>query len=163
MFYSSGGPIDWTSKLNGARTLSVTGAEIAACVEGARNALWMRGFLKELGHEQKNATVIHVDNDGAIRTSNNAVNHARNKHMEEQQWFLREHTELMSIVLKYIPTEENTADLLTKPLSSAAFDRLMLIMFTDYSEIQTNNQKRKRRQSINEQTQASAIESGTQQ
>ena len=108
----------------------------------------MRGFLKELMHEQKSATVIHVDHDGPTRTSNTAANHASNKHMEEQQWFLREHTEKMSIVLKYIPTEENTADLLTKALPAASFDRLMLIMYPDYKEYRTNDGKRKALQQL---------------
>ena len=63
--------------------------------------------------------------------------------MEEQQWFLREHTDGMSIVLKYIPTEENTADILTKSLPAAAFDKLMGIMFPDYKDLKTNQQKRR--------------------
>ena len=32
----------------------------------------------------------------------------------------------MNVVLKYLPTEENTADLLTKALGATQFDRLML-------------------------------------
>ena len=74
-------------------------------------------------------TLLHVDNDGAICVSNNAVNHARNKHLEEQTWFLREHTDKRNIVLQHIPTEENIADLLTKAVSIPVYNKLMPLLF----------------------------------
>ena len=47
LFLASGGPIDWVSRLYPSRTLSVTGAEIAAATEGAvRIALTIGRFQR---------------------------------------------------------------------------------------------------------------------
>ena len=87
------------------------------------------GLYEFLGAKQSGPTLIHVDNDGTICVSNNAVNHARNKHLEEQTWFLREHVDKRNVLLQYVRTVDNIADLMTKPVDIATYLHLMGLMY----------------------------------
>ena len=98
----------------------------------------MRGLFNTLDQAQTGPTLIHVDNDGAICVSNNAVNHARNKHLEEQTWFLREHTDAHTTVLQHVSTKENVDDLMTKPVPYHIYQHLMpkLVAPADCNKVQ---------------------------
>ena len=106
----------------------------------------MRGIYKTLDQPQAGPTLLHVDNDGAICVSNNAVNHARNKHLEEQTWFLREHTDARNIVLQHVPTKENVADLMTKSVPYAIYEYLMPKLFSSSDYDKTVQDRERNRQ-----------------
>ena len=46
----------------------------------------------------------------------------RSKHMEMRYHYLRDMVQRRAISLRYIPTDEQTADVLTKPLSKTKFE-----------------------------------------
>ena len=48
--------------------------------------------------------------------------HDRSKHMEMRYHYLRDMVQRRAISLRYIPTDEQTADVLTKPLSKTKFE-----------------------------------------
>jgi hypothetical protein len=52
MFTLSGGPICWKSTLQSIVAISTTEAEYMAVVEVAKEALWLKGSVKELGLNQ---------------------------------------------------------------------------------------------------------------
>ena len=66
--------------------------------------------------------VIHCDNQSCIKISENPVFHDRSKHMEMRYHYLRDMVQRRAISLRYIPTDEQTADVLTKPLSKTKFE-----------------------------------------
>jgi hypothetical protein len=43
--------------------------------------------------------------------------HGRTKHMERRHFFIRENVEEGRINVKYVPTQDQVADVMTKPLS----------------------------------------------
>ena len=49
VFILSGGPICWKSTLQSIVAMSTTKAEYMAVVEAAKEALWLKGLVKELG------------------------------------------------------------------------------------------------------------------
>ena len=69
--------------------------------------------------------VIYTDSESAIKLSRNAEFHARTKHMDIQCHWIREVIDRGLIELKYIPSRDNLADLLTKPLPRAKLDPLL--------------------------------------
>ena len=75
------------------------------------------------------ATVLCCDNQSAIAIASDDVHHQRTKHIDIRHHFIREHIKAGAVALQWVPTEEQEADLLTKPLGKAAFvklrDRLM--------------------------------------
>lgn len=68
-----------------------------------------------------NATIIYCDNQGAIALAKNPESHACSKHIDIQWHYQREKVADGSIVLKYVPTSEQIADGLTKPLTKEKF------------------------------------------
>jgi hypothetical protein len=47
--------------------------------------------------------------------------HERSKHIEIKYYFIRDKFQEGEVKLEYIPTDEQTADILTKPLSRIKF------------------------------------------
>ena len=64
---------------------------------------------------------IHCDNSSAIDISRNPVLHSRTKHIEVRHHFLRDNVSKGLIKLLFIPTENQIADIFTKPLGEERF------------------------------------------
>jgi hypothetical protein len=67
---------------------------------------------------------IFVDNMSAISIAKNPVLHSRTKHIDIRFHFLRDNHERGHIDLIHVPSERQTADILTKPLEQDTFARL---------------------------------------
>ena len=60
---------------------------------------------------------IHVDNVGAIRLSNNRITGDRTKHIDIRTAFVKEYQEDGKIIIKFVKSEDNEADIFTKNTS----------------------------------------------
>ena len=89
-----------------------------------RGYFGLRGLLGSLHCEQKEPTVIGVDNQGAIAMSNNYVSNSKTKHIERRHLKIRELVQDMIVRPEFIPTDLNVADILTKPLARPRFEEL---------------------------------------
>ena len=67
---------------------------------------------------------IFVDNLSAVSIAKNPVLHSRTKHIDIRFHFLRANHERGHIDLIHVPTERQTADILTKPLEQDTFAHL---------------------------------------
>ena len=67
---------------------------------------------------------IFCDNTSAINISKNPVQHSTTKHIDIRHHFIRELVENKTLVLEYIETEKQLADIFTKALDSVRFDSL---------------------------------------
>ena len=100
-----------------------------ALAEATKELKWMRQFLMELGQGPgKEATVLCTDNQGAIALAKNPVSHAKSKHIDIRHHFIRDAVMDKIIWLQYIPTEEMTADSLTKALSRQKHEKCAIGM-----------------------------------
>ena len=103
-------------------TLSTTEAEYVELGGGVKEALFVEGVLSFIIPSiSENCIKIFVDNDGAISLANNPLNSARAKHIDVRSHFVREITRSKTILVEYVPTEEQRADILTKALTGAIF------------------------------------------
>ena len=118
VFMLNGGCVSWSSKLQPTVALSSAEAEYMAACAGVQEAIYLRRLLNDLGYKQDQATVIYEDNQGCIALSENPVLHKRTKHIDIRYHFTRERVESGEIALRYVATEHQLADLLTKALSS---------------------------------------------
>lgn len=118
VFMLGGGSISWASKLQPTVALSSTEAEYMAACAAVQEAIYMRRLLGDLKCEQVQPTIIWEDNQGCIAMSKNPIHHKRTKHIDIRYHFTREKVESGEIDLKYVSTEHQLADLLTKPLLS---------------------------------------------
>ena len=115
----AGGVVTWSSKKQPTTALSSMEAEYMALASAAREALWLRSMLTELGSPSSLPTHISVDNDGTISFAENSGFHARSKHIDVRHHFVRERIASHEVSVSYCPTSENTADLFTKALDKS--------------------------------------------
>jgi hypothetical protein len=64
------------------------------------------------------------DNESAVKIANNPVQHSHTKHIDIRHHFLRDHISKGDIVLCGVRSEEQLADIFTKPLDENTFCRL---------------------------------------
>ena len=116
IFTLNRGPISWTSKRQLTVALSTTEAEYMAMCQAAREAIWLRQLLTELGLHQESVQV-YADNKGAIALGKNPEFHKRSKHIDVQYHYVREQVQSGRISTPYLPTNQMVADGLTKAVS----------------------------------------------
>eukprot|EP00253_Pinus_taeda_P014259 PITA_14259 len=124
VFNMGSGAISWASKKQSIVALSTAEAEYVAATAAACQAVWMRRMLRILGQEQAKATVIFCDNSSVIALSKNSVFHKRTKHIDTRFHYIRELVNNGEIVLEHCRTQEQVADILTKPLDQKSFEFL---------------------------------------
>jgi Reverse transcriptase (RNA-dependent DNA polymerase) len=116
--------ISWSSKRQPTVALSTCEAEYVGQKNAAKEAVWLQRFLKQIDPNQDpglGATIIYGDNQGAIALAKNAQYHGRTKHIDADVHFVRECVADGRVDLRYIPTTEQVADGLTKPLCRDKF------------------------------------------
>jgi hypothetical protein len=118
-----GAPIFIRSAKQKSVKISSTGAETAALCEGCTYLLWIKGMLTELGFPPQGPIKVYQDNQSAIAQTRDECAYRRSKQDMIQMAFVRELVADGEIELIHCPTENMTADVLTKPLQGAAFRR----------------------------------------
>ncbi|GAV67049.1 hypothetical protein CFOL_v3_10558 [Cephalotus follicularis] len=114
--------VSWFSKKQNSVALSTTEAEYIAVGSFCAQILWQKQQLVDYGICVKDVS-IKCDNTSSICLAKNPVHHSRTKHIDIRYHFLREHVECGDIVLEYIPTEKQVADIFTKPLDENSFSK----------------------------------------
>ena len=112
-----GGAVSWSSKKQSVTALSSTEAEYIAAARAAQEASWLQSFLTEIGCPPTKPIPFHVDNQSAIKLIKNPVTHDRTKHIDVKYHYVRDAQDNNVIDVKYCPTGNQTADILTKALS----------------------------------------------
>jgi len=119
------GAVTWSSKKQAIVALSSTEAEYVAQTHAAKELIWLRTFLGELNNPFTTPITLHCDNQGAIALSKDNKFHARTKHIDIRYHFIREAVENKKLRIQYIPTENNVADIFTKPLAKPKFEKFV--------------------------------------
>ncbi|GAA5828225.1 hypothetical protein JCM5353_003899 [Sporobolomyces roseus] len=108
--------ISWLSKRQKSVAISSTEAEYMALSEAAREALWLRHLLRELGFDTSLPTLIRGDNSGSLILASHPTSHSRTKHIDVHYHFTRERVSDGTVELKWVRTDDMVADVFTKGL-----------------------------------------------
>ena len=123
VFLMSSGVVSWCSKNQPIVTLSTTEAEFVAAAVCACQGVWMKRILKEMGFCDEGCTTILCDNSSTIKLSKNPIMHGRSKHIDVRFHFLRNLTKDGVVELIHCGSQEQVADIMTKPLKLEVFQR----------------------------------------
>ena len=85
--------------------------------------LYIKQILLDYGVVLEKVPLL-CDNESAVKLANNPVQHSRTKHIDIRHHFLRDHVAKNDISLEGVRTEDQLADIFTKPLDEATFCRL---------------------------------------
>ena len=88
------------------------------------DTLYAENILSELGYTQSTAIGIGNDNPSTIKICNNYSNKGNTRHLFLRFSIVRDNTQRNIIRMFYLPTERMIADIGTKALSPAIFERL---------------------------------------
>ena len=84
-FTLGGGAISWRSAKQSCIAYSTMEAEYVAACEAAKEAVWLKKFLFDLGvvRMEQVPITLFCDNSGAVAQSKDPWNHKKGKHMKE--------------------------------------------------------------------------------
>ena len=108
------GAVSWSSKLQSLVALSTTEAKHIAAIEAAKEILWMRQFMGELGYDVSGPSLLWMDNQSAIAVSKNPEHHGRMKHLSLCLFWIRDAVQEGLIVPSFVLTQNMAANILTK-------------------------------------------------
>ncbi|KAL2985342.1 hypothetical protein AAZX31_12G146200 [Glycine max] len=112
--------VSWHSKKQNSVALSTTEAEYISAGSYCAQILWMKQQLSNYGILLDHIP-IRCDNTSFINLSKNPVQHSRTKHIEIRHHFLRDHVLKGDCVLEFVDTNNQLADIFTKPLPKETF------------------------------------------
>lgn len=115
--------VSWSSRKQSSVAQSTAEAEYVAAASACSQVLWMISTLKDYGLSFSGVPLL-CDNTSAINIAKNPVQHSRTKHIEIRYHFLRDNVEKGTIVLEFVESEKQLADIFTKPLDRSRFEFL---------------------------------------
>ena len=124
VFLISGGAVSWRSKKQTCIALSSAEAEYVALASAGQEAAWMRELTATLENRPRRPVVLFEDNQSAIAMAKNPKFHGRSKHISIKYHFIRNQVDEGVVDLRYCPTQDMVADMMTKGLSKEKFTTL---------------------------------------
>ncbi|GJV20629.1 copia protein [Tanacetum coccineum] len=115
----------WFSKKQTALAISTTEAEYVSTGKACQQVLWMKQALVDYDIKLDDIPVL-CDNKGVIDLSKNPVLHSPYKNIVIRHHFLRDNVQKGNITIEKVASEDNIADILTKPLKRESFNLLRL-------------------------------------
>ena len=128
-------PIAWRSKGMKSVVLSATEAEYMALSEVVKEVKVIVQLLQTMNITVELLITVHVDNVGAIWLSKNRNTGDRTKHIDIRTAFVKEYQEDGKIIIKFVKSEDNEADIFTKNTSSIIYQRHQEKLVWDKKEV----------------------------
>jgi hypothetical protein len=127
-YFGGSGAILWAARKQKTVAQSTCDSEYIAISEAARECEWLRMLAGAINFPQNEPTSLLTDNNAALILSKDPRFHARAKHINTKWHFVRELTDNGCIQVGYIPSKDNVADILTKPLPGPTFCHLRSLL-----------------------------------
>lgn len=128
LFFFGSCAVSWQSQKQKVVALSSCEAEYIAGATAACQGVWLAKLLSILRSEQCRPFTLKMDSQSAIALSKNPVFHERSKHIDVCFHFIRECIGDGTMEVDHVRTEEQVADVLTKPLGRDKFCELRILM-----------------------------------
>ena len=103
--------------------LSTAEAEYISVGACCAQILYMKQTLLDFGMQLDKIPLL-CDNESAVKLAKNLVQHSRTEHIDILHHFLRDHEAKGDISLQGVRSEDQLADIFTKPLDESTFVRL---------------------------------------
>ena len=117
--------VSWQSKAQSSVTLSSTKAEYVALSMCAQEIKFITMLLDEIAVDfVENPSILREDNTGAIFTAKNQQIGAQTKHIDVKYHHVKDMLDAEELELRFVRSEHNFADLMTKNVREAIHSRL---------------------------------------
>jgi Reverse transcriptase (RNA-dependent DNA polymerase) len=138
VFMVNGGAVSWTSHKQTAVALSTMEAEYMALSDASRESIARGQFFIELDIFPLSTPIpIYSDNQSALEITENPKNYRKAKHIDIRYHAVRHYILEGKVEVDYIPTDNQPADILTKPLGPTKHQRcLELLNMTNMESVE---------------------------
>ena len=128
IFKVYGATVCWLTRKQSTIALSSTEAELISLTNAVCHGAWLERLLEDLGCKLTSPVPYYEDNQSTIRVAEDERNLGRLKHMNVKHLFIRDRIHSGKIILKYIASAEQQADIMTKgfPRQSFTMQRMNL-------------------------------------
>jgi hypothetical protein len=112
-----GSTICWSSRKQDVVSISTTESEYYALAEAIRESIWLRNLLLFFDIKIESPIPLFIDSQSCINMVTNEKFSNRTKYIDVRYHFAKDAVRNQIVQLKYVPTYDNVADMLTKPLA----------------------------------------------
>lgn len=116
--------ISWSSAKQKVVSRSSAESEYRGMSNATAELIWVQSILSEVGISSSAPPLLLCDNISATYLAANPVFHNRSKHIEIDHHFIRERVSRKQLLVRFVPSEDQIADVMTKPLLTARFQSL---------------------------------------
>jgi ribonuclease HI len=113
-----GGAISWSCKKQEIVTLSTLEAEYVALSETIKETIWLTRLVQFFGFSTEENVTVMTDSQSCMKYISNDKFSNRTKHVDTKYHFVKDLVSKKQVKLNYVPTDQNIADMFTKPLQS---------------------------------------------
>lgn len=113
--------ISWCSQKQKVVALSTTESEYIAAAQTIEELIWLERLMRQITSDRIERPTVKLDNQSTTKLLRNPEFHKRSKHIDVKYHFAREKIQEGLFNLEYVPTNEQQADILTKPLMREQF------------------------------------------
>lgn len=126
IFFYNGAPVCWASRKQPLTAQSSGESEYIAANEAAKEAAWFCQVVQDVTGSKVTLLMIKSDNEAAIAAAQRpqGATSGRMKHIPIKMNLVREHVRTGKINMEFVGTDDQLADIFTKPLKSPKFERM---------------------------------------
>lgn len=121
LFFYGGNAVSWSSQKQKVVSLSSCESEYIAAATGACQGVWLSRLVADITCSDVKKFKLFIDNRSAEELSKNPVFHERSKHIDTRYHYIRECVADGVLEVQHVSTEDQLADMLTKPLARIRF------------------------------------------
>jgi hypothetical protein len=118
------GAIEAHSKSTKCAVTSVWETELAALSDAVKAQEFVTRACTEMGYDIPAARKVFCDNQGVLTWGEGNASNRRSRHIDVRYYYVRHAVRDGRVVLEYVPTKENYADVLTKAFNQREFKQL---------------------------------------
>jgi hypothetical protein len=125
VFTCNGGAVSWRSSKQSTTADSTCEAEYIAASDAAKEAVWIKNYVSELGVVPSIASPVdlYCDNTGAIAQAKEPRAHQKSKHIQRRYHIIREIIGRGDVAIMKIASAEIIADPFTKAMMQNQLDK----------------------------------------
>lgn len=127
VMFLSDAPIEWSTKKQSVVAQSSTEAEYIAAAHCCKQMKAMTNFIEEIPNG-KIEVRLYIDNQSTIKMIKNGQLSRLSNHIDIKYHFVHDEYTKDWFKIIYCPTENNSADLMTKSLNATKFEKFASVM-----------------------------------
>jgi hypothetical protein len=133
-----GGTILYKTKYQATIALSTTEVEFTAVCDAGKTILYVRSILNKINIPQDAATILFIDNNGALMMGNAQQPTRQTWHLDLKKFAILDWIQRDLMVMQCIATADNCSDGLTKQTGKSYFIGILTIFWVKLSHPMSN-------------------------